>query len=155
LYQRGLNLWAFKSRRGELILQGDVKQIVKDGCMDLEAMRHVVLSRERLFAILRQQRLVHLGEVKRVYLEADGHFSVYTQEDPPPGLCLLPAEDNTTYEKQYAAPGVYVCRGCGNLARQTQRPSGNCQRCGEQKWSPAVQAQSVRELKPEPALVER
>ena len=54
VYQRGLNFWAFKSRKAELTLQGDVSTIVSDGCLDLPAMRAAVLSRERLFSALRQ-----------------------------------------------------------------------------------------------------
>ena len=65
VYQRGLNFWAFKSRKAELAFQGDVSLIVKEGCLDLGEMCAAVLSRERLFSVLREQGLVHLGQVKR------------------------------------------------------------------------------------------
>ena len=149
LYQRGLNLWAFKSRKGEVILQGDVSTMAKDGCLDLHNMRRAVLSQERLFATLRQERIIHLGEVKRLYLEADGHFSIYKQDDPPPGLCLLPAHDTSSYEKEFGVPGVWACGNCGNLVHQDRKPDRDCPRCEKRTFSPAVQATQIRDLKTE------
>jgi uncharacterized membrane protein YcaP (DUF421 family) len=57
VYQRGLTLWSFENRWAELTIQRDVTTVVQDGCLDLGAMRRTVLSRESLFAILRQRGL--------------------------------------------------------------------------------------------------
>src|SRR5437660_8135904 len=53
LFQRGLSLWGFRSRKVELLAQGDVSVLVQDGRIFLDAMRTAVFSRERLFSLLR------------------------------------------------------------------------------------------------------
>ena len=146
-YQRGLNFWAFKSRRAELTLQGDVVTLVSDGCVDLHTMKKHVLSRERLFSALRQVGLIHLGQAKRVYLEADGHFSIYQNEDPPPGLCLMPSVDMKLFEQQFGVDGTFACNYCGKVLRDQNTPPGDCPQCGDNLWSPAVRMTAVRKLK--------
>jgi uncharacterized membrane protein YcaP (DUF421 family) len=137
-YQRGLNLWSFNSRRVELTIQGDSSTIVRDGCLDLGAMRRNVVSRERLFALLRQHGLVHLGQVRRAYLEADGHFSVYPTSDPSPGLCLVPQIDLDAFQKQFGVRDQHACRSCGNVVTRPDSPPDACGRCGSHRWSSAV-----------------
>ena len=148
VYQRGLNFWAFKSRKAELTLQGDVSTIVSDGCLDLPAMRAAVLSRERLFSALRQAGLVHLGQVKRAYLEADGHFSIYKQEDPPAGLCLFPATDTDWYEQRKGVSDHYACRSCGKVVENPGGEPDACPRCKAHVWSPAVSSTAMADLLP-------
>jgi hypothetical protein len=149
VYQRGLNFWTFKSRRAEVTLQGDVSVMVKDGLLELPSMKSVVLSKERLFSVLRQEGLVHLGQVKRAYLEADGRFSIYQNQEPPPGLCLIPAGDKDLFEKQFLVPDQYACRNCGHVVRDGRRSPDACSRCGFQCWSPAVQCTNLAELRPD------
>ena len=149
VYQRGLNFWAFKSRKAELAFQGDVSLIVKEGCLDLGEMCAAVLSRERLFSVLRQQGLVHLGQVKRAYLEADGHFSIYRQDDPPPGLSLIPAADAALFEEQFRVPDRHACRSCGAVVHDGGWREARCPRCGEQSWSPAVRGEGLSGLRRE------
>ena len=50
-------------------------------------------SHEQLFATRRASDVPQLGDVRRVYLEACGNFSVFKAERPKPGLCILPQND--------------------------------------------------------------
>ncbi len=155
VYQRGLSYWAFKSRRAELTLQGDVATVVADGCLELNELRRAVLSRERLFSALRQQGLVHLGQVKRAYLEADGHFSIYQDPDPPPGLCLFPAADTEWFEQRQGVADQHACRSCGNVVHHAGGQPAACGRCGAGFWSPAVRSAAPADLLPPPSEDER
>jgi uncharacterized membrane protein YcaP (DUF421 family) len=85
-FQRGTSFWAFKNARIELLTQGNLVCLVRDGRLLLDQMARVVISRERLFAVLRGQRVEQLGEVRRVYLEGGGLWSVYTMPESQPGL---------------------------------------------------------------------
>lgn len=56
-------------------MQGEVTILIRDGQLDPPERRRQVLSHERLYSALRQSGVIHLGQVKRANLEADGHFS--------------------------------------------------------------------------------
>lgn len=154
LYQRGLNLWSFRNRKAEVRIQGDVSTLVRDGCLDVAEMRRTVISRDRLFVVLRQRGLIHLGQVKRAYLESDGRFSIYVDDDPPPGLCVMPDADICGIEDQLASYGDYACRRCGNRVASESLPVVSCGRCGEQDWAAALRVGSLNGL-PSDALPER
>ena len=50
--------------------------LVKDGRMLRRNMRAEMITREELMSLLREQGVESLGEVRRCYLEGDGHVSV-------------------------------------------------------------------------------
>lgn len=144
VYQWSLNLWAFRNRKAELLIQGDVTALVRDGCLDLPEMKRQALSHERLYSALRQAGIIQLGEVRRAYMEADGHFSIFHAPKPQPGLCLMPEQDLALYEGELAIPDRFACRNCGKVApRETASRHGGgepkaCEVCGRDFWSPAV-----------------
>ncbi|TLD40419.1 MAG: hypothetical protein JETT_3327 [Candidatus Jettenia ecosi] len=51
--------------------------LVKDGLLNVEKMRKNALSHEQVYSQLRQKRIFHLGQVQRVYIEANGAFSIF------------------------------------------------------------------------------
>lgn len=139
--QRAIALGSFKSPTFERATQGSAIALVVDGELDLDAMRDVVLARERLFAHLRAQRLDNLGRVQRLYLEAGGRFSIVTFDHVRPGLSLLPAWDEDFVAAQHRATGKVACARCGHvgdegLAGQASR----CGRCGGVDWRLAIES---------------
>lgn len=149
LYERGLGFWSFKSRTAELAFNGDVTTLVRDGIMDLDQMRRTMIPRERLFGVLREQGTVHLGQISRAYMEANGRFSIYTVEDPRPGLCIIPQEDIDAFEKQFKVDDQYACGNCGQVAEGKTAQPAECPRCAARLWSPAVQVSSFTGFKPQ------
>lgn len=113
VYQRAIGYLSFKSRRIELFTQGDLVPIVVDGVLDVHAMRRTGLSRERVFAALRERALVQLGEVRRVYIESSGSFSVFRYESPRPGLRIVPRE----HPGLRLVDGARACTSCGTVIR--------------------------------------
>jgi uncharacterized membrane protein YcaP (DUF421 family) len=156
-YQRAIGRATFSSRRAVGLLEGKPAILVRDGALELETMKGAALSRERLFAILRNQRVLQLGQVKRAYLEAGGQLSVYLDDDPRPGLCLLPGQDGKVYEGEFAEGGKRVCRSCANVVdaepgqtategEHDHPAERRCPICHDHDWGPAVRVVPIREL---------
>ena len=135
---RMVNWLAFKSRPIELLEQGDMSLMVRDGRLELAAMQEHALSQEQLFGLLRNQDIAHLGELRRVYLEANGRISLYKLPAPRPGLSVLPRADAPPPAPAGPAHGRHVCATCGHLATATDHASGRCPRCAADNWLPAT-----------------
>ncbi len=135
---RGLNWLAYRHRRVELLTQGELHIVVADGVLDRQKMINAHLSREQLFASLRAKKIQHLGEVKRVYLEANGEFSVYPQKPPRPGLSILPKKDRIIHQAEQQDEALRTCQQCGHLEAHVAQLPPECPRCGCPDWSPAV-----------------
>lgn len=132
------NWLAFKYRRVELVAQGDVVVVVRDGCLDLPQLAAASLSRDELFGLLRAESIQQLGQLHRVYLEADGCFSLYARPEPQPGLSIWPREDAPPPAAEGPAQGRLVCATCGHLAAPTDHAGTHCLRCDAQNWVAAT-----------------
>jgi hypothetical protein len=128
------------------VLEGRSDTLVRDGAIELDTMKRAGISRERLFALLRNQQVLQLGEVKRAYLEAGGQLSVYRDSEPRAGLCLLPGTDRDAYEDQFSDGGQCACRSCGNLV-DDDHANGACPICHDDQWAPAARSAPLRELR--------
>jgi uncharacterized membrane protein YcaP (DUF421 family) len=134
---RSLNWWAVRNARVEYLVHGELQQVVADGEMDMEAMAQARLSREQLFAQLRKASIQQLGQVKRVYMEANGEFSVYEQTPPKPGLSVLPQQDKALLDAEPADDSLTACHRCGHTEPANQQPP-TCPRCQASHWTKAV-----------------
>lgn len=115
--------------------QGDLVLLLRDGRLDLDAMQRQALSQEQFFGQLRNKSVAHLGELRRVYLEANGRLSLYKLPRPRPGLSVLPRADAPP--AQGPDPGQ-VCATCGYLAAAADHAGTRCLHCGADNWVPAV-----------------
>lgn len=138
ILHRSINWLAFKYRKAELITQGDLQILVSDGILDRDEMGDSRLSREQLFANLRAHHIQQLGQVKRVYLEADGQFSIYKQDPPKPGLSVLPDKDPELHQAELQHKDLNACLQCGNTAPKEKTKNAICARCGCGNWTYAI-----------------
>jgi uncharacterized membrane protein YcaP (DUF421 family) len=145
LLHRFVTHWAARRPTAEHVLQGNVTAVVKDGVLQLPIMERVVLSRERLFAQLRGDSLEHLGQVRRLYMEANGTFSLVQEDQPKPGLSIIPGWDEDFRKSQPVASGSFACRSCGQVAQAAQTPSTPCPYCNAQLWDTAVEVDKASE----------
>ena len=132
------NWLAFKYRAVEVLQQGDLVVLVRDGTLELETMQRQALSQEQLFGQLRNKNVAQLGELRRAYLEANGRLSLYKLPEPRPGLSVLPRADQPPPATDGPALGRQVCATCGHLAAPTDHAGPRCLRCGAENWVPAV-----------------
>lgn len=126
-----------RSQKFERLALDDVDILVKDGCLQMKALRITGISRELVRAQLRSYGLDHMGKVRRLYLEANGVFTLQELENPQPGLSLFPEYDHEMAGRQRRMPECFACGNCGYLARGA-RPEGSCLNCGAVRWSEAV-----------------
>jgi len=137
-FQRGLTWLDFKSKRVEAITQGTESLLIADGVLQLEAMEAARISKQQVFAQLRSKKIYNVKQVSRMYMEACGEFSIYTEEEEKPGLSTFPNTDPEVHSLQpVAEPAVAACMNCGNTVGLTdeQKP---CPVCHEVEWTQAV-----------------
>lgn len=135
--QRIISYWAAKNEKFEGISQGIADTLVENSVLQLENMQNSRVARALLFAQLRSEGLTHLGTVKRLYMEANGSFTLIKQPKPQPGLSILPEWDTDFISFQQQAPGQLVCHLCGNP--QSEPARGACSNCGNDDWVAAIQ----------------
>jgi uncharacterized membrane protein YcaP (DUF421 family) len=107
--------------------QGNISILVDNCCLNIEEMKRVRIGRQEIFARLRSYRIKHLGQVKRLYFEASGDFTLVRNPEPQPGLSVLPVEDAGFRASQRYDKDIYVCKNCGNKTIESGRP---CTMCG-------------------------
>lgn len=137
LFQRGINLLEYKSERFEQFSQGKLSILVKNGVMQMDELKQTKISRQQLFAALRNKKLFNLGDVDRVYLEACGLFSIYAGNEPKPGLLLFPPDDQSIAGfQQTTLEDTIVCANCGMVPDDQDR-ARPCPECGARQWGSA------------------
>jgi uncharacterized membrane protein YcaP (DUF421 family) len=137
-FQRGLNWLTSRSARFETVVQDQVGVLVEDGVLQLEEMNKARVSREQLFAVLRNRNVRHLGKIRRLYLESCGLFSLYHRTEEVAGLSLLPDSDPAAREVEQPGPaGQRACGHCG-WVMPTVGKNERCPNCDAQRWQQAV-----------------
>jgi len=136
LFQKGLTAGIKASERFERITQNDISTLVKDGVCCLEVMKKSRITPERLRAQLRAEGIRHLGQVKRMYLEANGSFSLLYNKEKEVGLCILPEWDSEFREKVCKSADAVVCTNCGTSLDHTSQKK--CINCGGKEFENAV-----------------
>lgn len=135
VFHRGLGRLGFKSSRIEEATQGKLSLLVNDGVLVIEEMDHCRISRQQLFAQLRASGIYNLGQVKRVYLEANGLFSIFQTASPAPGLPVLPPNDQDMPEVK-RKENLLACTNCGVV--KDQNALNACVTCGCETWTAAI-----------------
>lgn len=137
-FQRGLNWLEFRSQKLEELSHGKVSLLVKNGTLVLSELDKSKMSRQQLFAVLRNEGIFNLGQIERVYLESFGAVSIYEYDQPKPGLSMLPPGEQIPRNPQsIPEQQPCVCISCGNVVDQIASAS-ECAVCGEKKWSQAT-----------------
>jgi len=138
IFQRSLNWLNVKSEKAEVITNGAVNILVRDGILQLEEMRAAHISRQNLFAYLRSRSIFNLGKIKRVYFEGCGLLNVYEYPKERPGLALLPpGEDEFIREKTRQDQAHVACTNCGWVDQANARENP-CPNCGSSNWTTAI-----------------
>jgi uncharacterized membrane protein YcaP (DUF421 family) len=128
---------AAKNEKAEALFEDDLDILVQNSVMQLDTMLHCRITRERLLAQLRSKGIYHLGSVKRLYLEANGAFSLVENPEPEPGLSVLPEWDLTFRSRQQVVADYLVCTNCGNPSSSANH-SEACANCSQEEWTQAV-----------------
>ena len=140
IFQRGLNLWAFNNEKVEHITQGTLSLLIKDGILDLDEMQKSRITRQELFAMLREKKIQNLAKVERAYLEACGLLTVYETDETKVGLPVLPESDPVILTTiQEVDTTIMACCTCGHVQNITHK-NASCEVCKSREWSKAYLA---------------
>lgn len=137
--QRWVSARAAKSQKFEKDVFGNLDLLVKDSVIDLETMKKVRVTRERLVGQLRASGIKQLGTVKRFYIEASGFFTLIENDKPTPGLSVLPRWDKEFNERFHPSEDTMVCETCGTTKKKPFPPNTKCPHCKNVKWTVAVE----------------
>jgi uncharacterized membrane protein YcaP (DUF421 family) len=136
--ERWISARAFRSEDFERYAIGKLDILVSEGVIDLEMLKKVRISRERLMAELRGSGIKQLGSVKRFYMEASGFFTLIKNDEPEEGLLVLPSWDKDFCERLVPSSSKIACSSCGLRRPKTQDPETRCPHCGCTDWAAAV-----------------
>ncbi|GAB3256355.1 DUF421 domain-containing protein [Larkinella harenae] len=137
-FLRATNLIGFKSRKAEQIIQGTEALLIKDGVIQLDVMAENRLSHQQVYAALRKENIYNVSKVKRLYLEAYGLFTIYSEKDDRPGLSVLPPDDDEIHSiHRFPQQPARACTNCGYTVEADGAPDV-CPSCQANKWVKAV-----------------
>jgi uncharacterized membrane protein YcaP (DUF421 family) len=127
-------------------LEGKPILLVQDGQIEVTPFDKQNLTHKELFGQLRQHQVEHLGQVRRLYIEATGEMSVFFYpEDAPvlPGLPIFP-EGLAEATPHIAQAGPYACCHCGRPQTLAVGVAPECPRCRKaHQWLPVCTAKRV------------
>jgi len=135
-FQYFISLLASKNERFESSSQDDLTILIADGKLIVHNMRMVRISKDRIWAELRSNGVKQLGEVERLYLEANGSFSFLPRKKADYGLCIIPERDPDLKDSMSYNDDIDVCLECGELQLAKYCPQ-DCQNCGKNNLEPA------------------
>jgi uncharacterized membrane protein YcaP (DUF421 family) len=144
LAERGITRFTLRNQTAETVFHGDMNVLIEDSVINYDCLKNVSMSKSLVLQQLRSQGIDHLGEVKRLYMESSGAFSLVKNEETRPGLSVIPDGDEDYWEPHETCTGFYVCSNCGNQqaaenrTSDTQIPENNCERCRTNSWEQAV-----------------
>jgi len=129
--------------RIERLFEGAPELIIVEGEIDFVAFTKASLTAQELFGQLRPYQIEHLGQVRRLYLEATGEVSVYffEPEHERPGLPIWPEIYHCPLFELPQA-GRYACHSCATVRELPAGPAPTpCPRCQQSYgWLPASTA---------------
>lgn len=138
-YQKIIAKRASKNKKFESLTQDKYNMLVKDGVLNTSAMLLTRISRDRVFSQLRSKSISHLGEVKRLYFEAGGDFSILEATEEQPGLSIVPVWDDELSSALHVNANEEVCTNCGNAKPEVKAADVViCPNCKQKRWSSAV-----------------
>lgn len=125
----------YRDEKFESLTEGNMSILIKDGVLDLREMEKTRITQEQLFAQLRSGSVIHLGTVKRLYLEVSGAFSIVKNNEPKPGLSVIPDWDKDFLNEQEKSPDTISCCICGAIY-----PKGEtkCKICKSESFNEAL-----------------
>jgi len=136
--ERWISSKAFRNQAFEHYALGNIDILVKDSVIDLEILKKVRISRERLMAELRSSGIKQLGSVKRLYMEANGFFTVIKNDEPLEGLSILPTWDEDFKNRMHPSETAMVCQMCGTAQKKPFNLQLSCPHCKQISWTAAV-----------------
>lgn len=143
LINKGVDILLYRSKTMKTAIDGNAVEVVRNGRIAAEGLADRNMSVSELHELLRLHGATNLGEIGLAYIEANGQMSVFTLEEPRPGLPLIPARDMQNEvpirsPDEFDGRAQYACTHCGITGSPPPSTSdGRCENCGHSGWVPA------------------
>lgn len=117
--------------RFERLMEGKIIPLVENGCFDPRVLKNGHFTLNEILADLRLESVSQLGQVRKAYIEANGHISVYfyPDEEVRHGLSILP-EHLEKPQRMITEEAHYSCNYCGFTRRHEPTAQYCCPSCG-------------------------
>lgn len=125
-------------------LEGAPVLLVENGKINMANFNKQNLTQKEMFGELRQRQVEHLGQVRRVYIEATGNFSAffYEAEDVRPGLPIYP-EGLMQPPRHIEKAGLHACAQCGHV-QELPTGAAHCPVCQNDTWLAASDSKRIQ-----------
>jgi uncharacterized membrane protein YcaP (DUF421 family) len=114
----------------ERMLEGKPYYVIRDGKATEESLKHKELAVDEFFGALRNQQILHLGQIEAAVAETNGEISIlkYRPGDVKPGLPVWP---HLLMHKMHLidTDGTYACACCGYVQQMVSGEKGSCPYC--------------------------
>ncbi len=140
--QKSFLMLSFKKPKFEAVFQGEVSILLKDGRLLMEHLKAAGLPRSMITSELRAQGIQHLGELRRIYFEPSGNFSLLLYLKAKPGLSICP-DIHDEFCTTTPVTNCFVCACCGYQKEAEEIPQMHCDYCSHESWERAVTLSSA------------
>lgn len=148
--QRFLSWFTEQDDRVEKFVEGVPRICIRDGEIDLKALRDEHVPFDELVMLLREKDVENLAAVRLAILETSGRLSVFSFHDDAErmGLALcerVELDDNSLMHAgdRGDANRPLACMGCGHCQRYAEsQPIPPCGRCSGRTFVPARSTKS-------------
>jgi uncharacterized membrane protein YcaP (DUF421 family) len=128
---------AYRNPKFESIAQAKIETLVNNSTLDIKALFSTGITRERILGELRSHGIKHLGEVKRLYIEANGDFTLIKEKEKKPGLSIIPEWDIEFIAETTKNKDVVVCKNCG-CPKESKDSPASCENCDHRQFVSAI-----------------
>jgi len=139
LFNKGLDLLIFRSRRAEALIDGSAVEIAREGVLAWEVMHERKLGHQELFQQLRIAGIRNIGEIELAYLEPSGGVSVFRRRRARAGLPIVPpwaaGEPDVLLAGEKTDAGRMACCRCAmTIGGKAFGEGEGCPRCGHRRF---------------------
>ena len=133
-----------KSKGFEKLVEGEPVCLISEGRFTIDNFKKEVLAQDEFFSELRQQGVMHLGQVQLGIIETTGNISLffYPDDEVKHGLPILP-ELFKNQTQNIPAAGEYACAFCGHTERLQPVALHACPVCKKESWVAAIDNRRV------------
>ena len=137
-----LDIAVVRSTLAKRTVKGCPRAVLHHGRILPDALAQAGLGPEELMSLFRVKGIRNLGELDQVFLEADGHISLFRHDPPRPGLSIVPPVELSPPPRLEEAEGAAACcTRCGLVApAEGALPDLPCPACGHRIWTLPVVA---------------
>ena len=121
------------------VVDGGPVEMIRDGRIVVRSVTHRTMGHAELVSALRTFGVRNLGELDRVYMEANGRLSVFRRDRPEAGLAISPPPEIDARGRPAPSGPLACCGNCGLVVTRSAPAApdarlGSCPECGQDHW---------------------